>query len=147
MKISKVTQKDIAALKRVARDALIANVPVDDETRNSLLHSIKYNIESFIDYPNRAYLKVGDIPIAYILIKDYWNLAHLFVSPEHQRKGLGKQLLLSAIDLCREKSNNNFLRVNSSLNAVGFYEKLGFTPYTPESPIPAFVKPLIYHFK
>ena len=57
------------------------------------------------------------------LINDY--IGTVFVNPEFHHKGIGKKLMESIENLAREKRIKN-LRLESSINAVDFYEKLGY---------------------
>lgn len=52
-------------------------------------------------------------------------LAATFVSPDHQRDGVGEAVVRRLVSAARE-ANVERLVVPSSLNAVGFYERLGF---------------------
>ena len=45
----------------------------------------------------------------------------------HQRKGIAKELLLRSIEICRKrKPDFSRITVNSSPNAFGAYQKMGF---------------------
>ncbi len=123
---------------------MMASVEASSETKNTLLISIQKDIEKYLTQQG-CYLKYNNgNTVGYILIKEYWNLAHLFVAPSAQNKGIGKALWSSALKICRKENTEGFIRVNSSLNAVGFYKKLGFCNFSPERPIPKFATPLIY---
>ncbi len=144
MSISIVTHKDIDPIISIAQLAMHESVEASIETKDKLLISIQQDIERYLTRPS-SYLKYTDGKIAgYILIKEYWNLAHLFVAPSAHRKGIGKALWSSALRICKKENTEGFIRVNSSLNAVTFYRKLGFSNFTPEQPTPEFAVPLIY---
>lgn len=135
-------------LKSVARNAVTSSVPIGPTERASLLASIERDIEKYLEYADCVYLKAeAGSTVGYVLVKEYWNLAHLFVFPEHQGRGIGKSLLLSALNACKANNQEGFVRVNSSLNATGFYEKSGFVAYEPENPVPDFAVPMIYRFQ
>lgn len=55
-----------------------------------------------------------------------FHLYYLFVRPDQQRKGIGRQLWSHARDSVCEINQNPTITVNSSLNAVAAYERLGF---------------------
>ncbi len=57
------------------------------------------------------------------IIDDY--IGTVFVNPEHHNKGIGTKLMETIENLVREKRIKN-LRLESSINAVEFYEKLGY---------------------
>lgn len=49
----------------------------------------------------------------------------VFVAPQHQNRGIGKQLM-AVIDQAAASANLNVLYVPSSITAEGFYASLGF---------------------
>jgi len=51
----------------------------------------------------------------------------VFVDPDHQGKGIGTRLMDAVEGFARANSITR-LRLNSSLTAHGFYEKLGYVP-------------------
>lgn len=57
------------------------------------------------------------------LIKDY--IGTVFVNPDYQGKGIGTKLMETIENLAKERKIEK-LRLNSSINAVDFYEKLGY---------------------
>lgn len=67
----------------------------------------------------------------FIIVKEYWNLSHLFVLPGHQDRGIGRQLVREAVNACRDQSPRGKIQLNSSTNAAGFYAAMGFTPTGP----------------
>ena len=54
------------------------------------------------------------------------HLYYLFVDTKHQRRGIGRQLWNHARDWIASSINDGPITVNSSLNAIGVYECLGF---------------------
>ncbi|MGD9366730.1 MAG: GNAT family N-acetyltransferase [Desulfobacteraceae bacterium] len=65
--------------------------------------------------------------IGVIEISAYRHIALFFVAPEHQRRGIGRELLRKALDECLAYNPNlNEITVNSSPNAVSAYRALGF---------------------
>jgi len=61
--------------------------------------------------------------IGYISIKNKNHVYHLFVSQEHQRKGIAKKLWDKAKNICQSPTYT----VRSSLYAVPVYENFGFS--------------------
>jgi N-acetylglutamate synthase-like GNAT family acetyltransferase len=57
------------------------------------------------------------------IIKDY--IGTVFVNPENLFKGIGTKLMYNIEDLAKQRKIKK-LRLQSSINAVGFYEKLGY---------------------
>ncbi len=147
MKIMEVSETDVKQLKEIAESAMMVSVLATSEEKKILLESIKSDIDKYIMSDNCIYLKLEDNEIkGYILIKEFWNLAHLFVSPKFQGYGFGTKLLQEGIKVCKENNSNSFIRVNSSHNALGFYKKMGFIEHAPEKSVPNFAVPLIYNF-
>jgi GNAT superfamily N-acetyltransferase len=56
------------------------------------------------------------------------HLYYLFVKTAFHRRGIGRQLWLQARDWILETYDSDAITVNSSLNAVSIYAKLGFAP-------------------
>lgn len=147
MKIMKVNKTDTKILKEIAESAMMKTVSATIEEKNILLENIKSDIDKYSISENCVYLKLVDDEIkGYILIKEFWNIAHLFVSPKVQRQGFGVKLLKEGVEICKKFNDKGFIRVNSSRNAVEFYKKMGFIDYTPEKKVPNFAVPLICSF-
>ncbi|MGI8981615.1 MAG: GNAT family N-acetyltransferase [Pirellulaceae bacterium] len=64
--------------------------------------------------------------IGFVGIRDNSHLYHLFVAKSFQRQGIAHQLWQVAQEACQAAGNPGRYTVNSSNNAVGFYESLGF---------------------
>ena len=62
----------------------------------------------------------------FVVVKDFWNLSHLFVLPCQQRRGIGRCLLRAAVDACRDKSPRGKIQLNSSAIAAAFYASSRF---------------------
>jgi GNAT superfamily N-acetyltransferase len=60
-----------------------------------------------------------------VAIRERRHLLHLFVAPAFQRRGIGQQLWTVAREVARACGAREFT-VNASLNAVAFYQKMGF---------------------
>ena len=54
------------------------------------------------------------------------TIYHLFVKTEFHERGIGRRLWLHARDWILDTYDSAAITVNSSLNAVSIYEKLGF---------------------
>lgn len=74
------------------------------------------------EFTNLLCERNGNI-IGYISIKNKNHIYHLFVSQEHQRKGIAKKLWKKAKNLCLSSTYT----VRSSLYAVPVYECFGFS--------------------
>jgi len=65
--------------------------------------------------------------VGVIEMRDYNHVSLLFVAQDYQRKGIAKELLNQAIQICQEyEPQTSEISINSSSFAVPIYEKLGF---------------------
>jgi GNAT superfamily N-acetyltransferase len=59
-------------------------------------------------------------------IREFRHLQHLFVAPQFQGRGIGRQLWSAARDAALVAGNPGEFTVNASLNAVAVYQRFGF---------------------
>ncbi len=86
----------------------------------SLAQRTKSESFAIISYQN-------DKAVGVIEIKDNCHIAMYFVKPQYQRKGYGKALFNQALSkIIAKRDGIDKITVNSSLNAVSSYERLGF---------------------
>jgi len=65
--------------------------------------------------------------IGMVEIRNFAHISLWFVDKTYHKKGIGKMLMSTAIELCKEKKEDlKEISVNSSPNAARAYEKLGF---------------------
>lgn len=127
--IAPVREEDLDEIRALITAAVRAAVTPDEEEIEFLVEDIGNSLDWWRDHPERAiHLKyhAGGRILGVILIKDFWNLANLFVLPSRYRQGIGRALVSAVLPLCREAGDRPCLRVNSSGNATGFYRALGF---------------------
>lgn len=68
--------------------------------------------------------------VGMIEIREHKHIASLFVETDFQKQGIAKKLIDEALVYCfRKNPKLKELTVNASVNALGFYEKLGFKAY------------------
>ncbi len=67
-----------------------------------------------------------------VALRNNRHLYHLFVAPEFQGRGLGRQLWSHAREFALGTGNPGEFTVNASRNAVVVYERFGFAPVGPE---------------
>ena len=147
MKIEEVSKEDIGELKEIARSAILESVEVSDDIKKEIVADTMMHIEGNISASERVFLKCSDSSIlGFILVQNFWNLSDLFVLPKSHHSGIGRHLFNAAQAACSGGRGKGYIRVNSSLNAEGFYRKMGFVSFTPEKEVPNFVIPLIYNF-
>ena len=71
--------------------------------------------------------ELDDKPVAFCTLLDKDGIAwveNLWVLPEHMGLGIGRRLLLHAVEAARERGFNK-LQLESDPNAAGFYARLG----------------------
>ncbi|MGH1472012.1 MAG: GNAT family N-acetyltransferase [Cellvibrionaceae bacterium] len=143
--ISSVNQADVNDLQTLASMAIIESVTASKTEKIEIINNTFSHIEKAINQDNVIFLqyKINE-PLGFIIIQEYWNLSDLFVCPSFHGNKIGKHLWLAAKKLCFDNGESGFIRVNSSLNAEGFYRKLGFVEYKTENDFPKIIIPLIY---
>lgn len=147
MNIEAASQQDSEVLKNIAVRAILETVTASDEIKTEIIAGTMKHIEANLSGSDGVFLMCRDSSIVgFILIQHFWNLSDLFVLPSSHHKGVGRHLLTAALAACAGERGKGYVRVNSSINAEGFYRKMGFVSFAPEKPFPDFVIPLIYHF-
>jgi len=126
LKIEKLQQKDIITVSKLIDNSFIASVAptLTDEgivnfqkgiTPESIKERLlKGNIFIVCKY-NNIIVGVGEI-------RNNNHLNLLFIEPSEQKKGIGRKLIFSLINDVTQSE----ITVNSSLNAIAVYKKLGF---------------------
>ena len=64
--------------------------------------------------------------VGVIVVKPWTHLYHFFVRDDWRGRGIGRTLFESAEAWALERVGKRLQTVNSSLNAIGIYERLGF---------------------
>ena len=145
--IEEAKEQNVEVLKQISRSAILESVQAELALKQEIIQDTYNHIDQYISCDDHIFLKYvnsQDEILGFILLRDEWNLSDLFVKPSAHDKGIGRGLFSSAIKEASSRDNRGFIRVNSSLNAVGFYRKLGFEDFEPERPFPDYVAPLIY---
>lgn len=146
--IENAKREDKAELKRLAAAAILTSVSAADDEKVEIIALTDQHIDQLVDVESSLFLKYsntqGEI-LGFILLQDLWNLASLYVHPEHHEKGIGQALFNEAKTLALANGYKGAIRVNSSINAEGFYRRLGFEDFKPQNPGPGFVVPLSYN--
>lgn len=147
--IRRVAESDYEALVELSKRAIQQSVTAAPAIKDEIVKDTQAHIEQGMSSADHIFLKCvsqDDAIQGFILLKNGWNLSDLFIEPDFHNQGLGRDLFVRALSILRARENRGYIRVNSSLNAEGFYRKLGFRDFTPGKPLPDFVKPLIYEF-
>lgn len=127
--LSEITRNDLDVLKGLIAEAVRASVDISDEEAAALIEEIVQSLDNWIEAGLNGFHRkyhVADEVAGFIVVKDYWKLSHLFVLPEFQGRGIGRSLVQAAVEGCRARSLRKKIELNSSSNAAGFYEAIGF---------------------
>ncbi|AMP04333.1 GNAT family N-acetyltransferase [Collimonas pratensis] len=130
--IQTVEPHDLEQLRQFTERIIVAEkVTGDPALQAELIHNVHQNLDWWLANREHCchlkYTRDGRI-VAVVLVKNFWNLCSLFVTPELHRQGIGRALILAAVQHCRALSERPSIRLNSAPNAVAFYAALGFQP-------------------
>ena len=128
-KIREGSEADFHHIRKIVSSAIRTRVADSDEQHDVLFKDVCSSFEQWHQNNAQSLFLVcekGDIIQGVILVKAYWNITALFVDPEHEGLGVGRALLNEAIRICRNRSPKPSLKLNSSIYARPFYEKMGF---------------------
>ena len=115
-----------------------ASVDGSEDEKKAILVHIHAKLGFWLQHPEAiVHLKVraDEALVGVVMVRAFWNLCHLFVAPEFQGQGVGRALVTAAVAACQGKSPRQYLQLNSTRNAAGFYERLGFV-LVPDAPPP-----------
>ena len=108
---------------------VIARELADAAVRAGTLENVRSNLAWSMAHPERCcHLKcvAEEGIVGVILVKQFWNLCSLFVAPELQRRGIGRELVRScARHFVRHGQFGFYLWVLKANRARLFYEALG----------------------
>ena len=121
------TETDVAFAYRVRettmRDYVVATWGAwnADEAREQIAHDIRTSRSSIVELNDEpvGLLRVDELPT-------HVHLDQLFILPEHQRKGVGHQILVQILERARTVGLPLRLWVLRVNPATKFYERLGF---------------------
>lgn len=85
-------------------------------------------IAGYIRNPGYRYILgyIGGTLVGAAAMRDNSHLYHLFVSARFQRRGIAKALWTQLRDTATAAGNPGAFTVNSSINAIAVYSRLGF---------------------
>ena len=149
MPIERTTPADAPEIAALMTRTLQISVDLSAEEMEGAIENVMTNLQLALDYPSQSlHLKAvkGREIVGVIQVKNFWNLCSLFVDPQYQRMGIGRDLLLAAIEHCVPHNDRGHIRLNSSLNAVAFYEGMGFV-FFEDGERHAATMPMIHYLK
>ena len=111
----------------LAREFILADATAEAQAR-FLGAATPAAIAEFMRGPFRYHVLEVDGELAGVAgMRDNRHLYHLFIARRYQGQGLARQLWRHVAAVCLGSGNPGEFTVNSSINAVAFYERLGFT--------------------
>lgn len=129
MHIDTATENDITCIEDLICYTVESCIGESGLTEQFLIDEILKSLEWWQKNPSLAIHKVarkeGKV-IGVILLKECTRLMNLFVHPDHQRQGVGTQLVNSVLDDCRFFAPGGSLSLNSSHAGESFYRSFGF---------------------
>ena len=140
-----VVDTDAAELKLFMASVIAERVTREEPLLSEIVGNVSGNVDWWLAHPDDGvHLKcmVNGSIVGVVLVKEFWNLSSLFVSPSLEKRGLGRHLLGAAIEACRGRSPKDAIWLNASPNAVSFYERAGFTPRESAQPMPPGFRPM-----
>jgi GNAT superfamily N-acetyltransferase len=123
------TAEDVDPIARFIEQVITTSVDASATEKEAFVVNTRKNLSKWLEAPDLSFHLValaGSHLVGVVLVREFWNLCHLFVAPECQSSGLGRALLQQAVAACTGKSPYGALRLNSSRNALGFYLHFGF---------------------
>jgi N-acetylglutamate synthase-like GNAT family acetyltransferase len=129
-RIRQAEETDLDKIREIISSALRRCVVDSDEHFEFIYKDVCDSLDWWIENKDKSLLLVcedGDSILGVALVKEYWNFAALFVDPQQQRSGIGRDLVAGIINSCKDRSPKGYLRLNSSNYAAAFYKKMGFT--------------------
>lgn len=147
--ISPIEEGDFDELSSLVAVAVRESVANNEGDAKFLIEDIVLSLKTWQIASSEGFharYSVEDTIVGFVVVKEYWNLSHLFVLPYHQGQGIGRCLLREAINACRDKSPHGKIQLNSSNNAAGFYAAMGFTQAGPGIERPGGCIPYEYGF-
>ena len=144
MKLKKVTIDDISELQRISFEAYTKHFS-DHWNKNGLELFLEKEfgderLEMDLNNPMIAYYfiqsnkkTVGFLKINYesspeLSIEDNCELEKMYILPEYTKLGIGKAALRAAIEEIQKRGKQHLFLcvIDTNINAIAFYEKLGF---------------------
>ena len=144
-----VDPKDKAEILDLMARVIRTSVTQDADLQANYIKNVTQNLEWWEANPTLAcHLKAVNQQkiVGVILVKKFWNLCSLFVAPEHHRQGIGRALVMAAIEECKGKSEKQAIWLNAAPDAIPFYQALGFVPRPSDQAQPPGVEPMQLKF-
>lgn len=132
MKIEQATESDRLAIQRLIEEVASEHVFPTLETAGcaQFIRTLPADIDDIFCSPDKLYLLACEdgAMLGACGFSLYGHLTHLFVRTTAQGQGIGEKLFDAAIKRIAVEE----VDLNASLNAIGFYKKLGLVEACPE---------------
>lgn len=144
-----VEPQDIPQLRSFMEGVMHSERIFDDlNLQAELVHNVNQNLDWWLMNNDKCchlkFIRDGQIA-GVVLVKNFWNLCSLFVAPELHRQGIGRGLVVTAIQHCRNFTDRSSIRLNAAPNAVAFYEAIGFLPASSTKILPPGFRAMEFH--
>jgi ribosomal protein S18 acetylase RimI-like enzyme len=147
--LSGIGKNDLGRLRELVAESVGDAIACSDEEAAVLIEEIVRSLDGWSESGSPGFhckYSVADEVVGFVVVEDYWRLSHLFVSPKFQGRGIGRLLVDAAVEACRDRSPCKKIQLNSSTNACGFYEAVGFRQTGPGIDRPGGCIPYEYCF-
>ncbi len=128
--IRTIKKEDISIINRVIHNCFNEFIAIDypEEGINEFMRFIHTdNIMKRYEKGNYTLVACNNKEIVGVIeLRDFMHISLLFVSKGYHGKGIGRELVNQAIEVCKKNYYIRAITVNSSPYAVKIYEKLGF---------------------
>jgi ribosomal protein S18 acetylase RimI-like enzyme len=132
----KAEPAEMQAVADFIERVIAESVDASPAEKNAFVSNTRSNLAKCLLDPSASFhvcARAGTELVGVVLVRDHWNLCHLFVAPDWQGRGIGRMMLEAAHKACIERGTRGYIRLNAARNAVGFYKKMGFTQ-VPDAP-------------
>ena len=126
--LSAIGKNDLDKLRELITESVRGSINCSGEEAAVLIDDIVQSLENWSESGSLGFHRkysVADEVVGFVVVKDYWKLSHLFVSPEFQGRGIGRSLVEQIIADARTYFYLLTLRTFDD-EADHFYRALGF---------------------
>lgn len=148
--IENAVDSDIPEITVLIEQAIKTCIDVTENAANDLVAHSVYNMLWWKKNKHNAVhlvYRLEERIVGVVLVKEFWNLTSLFVEPDFQARGIGKELVFEALAQCRGLSPKGVVKLSSSTHAQDFYRTIGFEQAGEPKALPGGCIPFRYVFQ
>lgn len=111
--IREAQETDFEKIRTLVSSSLRECATSHPEHYDNLYQDVCHSLEEGLENKNASVFLVseaGDSILGVVLVKDYWNVSVLFVDPQHQGLGVGRDLMAAVIHRCKGWSPKGCLK-------------------------------------